>query len=156
MRKKVIILGGGVSGCSAAYWLTSTPELREKYEVTLYQMGWRLGGKGASGRNVAKGFRSEEHGPHIWYGGYENALRMLRDCYQQYFDKHENHGPYTEMIGKSDRVAFLRSHQAGFIKEEGDHQYVWNWEFPEYKGTDGDGSPPPKAYYRPDSTECGK
>ena len=91
-KKKIAILGGGVAGCSAAYWLTHTAELREQYEVTLYQMGWRLGGKGASGRNAKEGFRSEEHGPHVWYGGYENALRMLRDCYTEYFRQEGRHG----------------------------------------------------------------
>ena len=43
-REHVVILGGGVGGCIAAYWLSATPELRAKYRVTLYQTGWRLGG----------------------------------------------------------------------------------------------------------------
>ena len=50
---KVAILGGGVGGMTAAFELTATPELRERYDVTVYQLGWRLGGKGASGRNAA-------------------------------------------------------------------------------------------------------
>ena len=50
-KTKVAVLGGGVGSMVAAFELTSTPALREKYEVTIYQMGWRLGGKGASGRN---------------------------------------------------------------------------------------------------------
>lgn len=144
-KKKITILGGGVAGCSAAYWLTHTPELREKYEVSLIQMGWRLGGKGASGRNRAEGFRSEEHGPHVWYGGYENALRMLRDCYQKHFENLGDHGPYSEMIGRDGKAAFLRSKEAGFIKEIGDKQHIWHWQFPDYEGTDGDGSAAPEG-----------
>ena len=145
-KKKIAILGGGVAGCSAAYWLTHTAELREQYEVTLYQMGWRLGGKGASGRNAKEGFRSEEHGPHVWYGGYENALRMLRDCYTEYFRQEGRHGPYTTIIGDDQNAAFLTSKEAGFIKEDGDQQHVWHWEFPSYDGTDGDGSPAPDGW----------
>lgn len=43
--ERVVILGGGVGGVTAAFALTQ-PELRGRCEVTLYQMGWRLGGKG--------------------------------------------------------------------------------------------------------------
>ena len=51
-------------------------------EITVYQLGWRLGGKGASGRNAEAGDRIEEHGLHIWFGCYQNAFRILRECYQ--------------------------------------------------------------------------
>ena len=44
-------------------------------------MGWRLGGKGASGRGIAD--RVEEHGLHLWMGFYENAFRLMRDCYAE-------------------------------------------------------------------------
>ena len=53
-KRKIVILGGGVGSLVTAHYLSRTPELREKFDVTLYQMGWRLGGKGASGRNAAK------------------------------------------------------------------------------------------------------
>ena len=61
-KTKVAVLGGGVSAMTAAFELTDTQELRDKYDVTVYQMGWRLGGKGASGRNAEYGERIEEHG----------------------------------------------------------------------------------------------
>ena len=38
---KVAVLGGGVGGMTAAFELTATPELRERFDVTLYQLGWR-------------------------------------------------------------------------------------------------------------------
>jgi uncharacterized protein with NAD-binding domain and iron-sulfur cluster len=81
VRRKVAIIGGGPSGLTAAYWLTSTPELRARFDVTVYQMGWRLGGKGASGRNHALGDRIEEHGLHILFGFYQNFFAMIRDVY---------------------------------------------------------------------------
>lgn len=65
---------------AAAFELTR-PEHRGKYQITVYQVGWRLGGKGASGRGPAH--RVEEHGLHIWMGFYENAFRLLRECYTE-------------------------------------------------------------------------
>ena len=82
-KKKIAILGGGLGSMTAAYYLTNSPGWDERYEVTVYQMGWRLGGKGASGRNVRPGYghRIEEHGLHIWFGFYENGFRMMRDAF---------------------------------------------------------------------------
>jgi uncharacterized protein with NAD-binding domain and iron-sulfur cluster len=82
-RTKVAILGGGVGAVTAAFALTSTQELRDTYEVTLHVCGHRLGGKGASGRNDAAGQRIEEHGLHIWFGFYDNAFRLMRQCYEE-------------------------------------------------------------------------
>ncbi len=82
-RTKVAVLGGGAGGITAAFELTATPELRERFDVTVYQLGWRLGGKGASGRNAAAGNRIEEHGLHVWFGFYDNAFRLMRDTYQE-------------------------------------------------------------------------
>src|SRR3954463_6931087 len=48
---RVAIIGGGCASLTTAFELTR-PELAGRYAVTVYQMGWRLGGKGASGRGV--------------------------------------------------------------------------------------------------------
>jgi uncharacterized protein with NAD-binding domain and iron-sulfur cluster len=78
---KVIILGGGMAGLSAA-WRLSEPGWRDRFDsITVYQRGWRLGGKGASSRG--ENGRIEEHGLHIWLGSYENAFGMLRECYAE-------------------------------------------------------------------------
>ena len=83
-KKKVAILGGGVGAISAAFELTSPKNPRhEEYEVTVFQMGWRIGGKGASGRNAQVHQRIEEHGLHIWMGWYHNAFRLIRECYAE-------------------------------------------------------------------------
>ncbi len=81
-KQKVVILGGGVGGITTAFALTA-PELAGQYEVTLYQMGWRLGGKGASGRDAAASERIEEHGLHIWLGFYHNAFAQMKACYDE-------------------------------------------------------------------------
>ncbi len=77
---KIAIVGGGCASIAAAFEL-SRPEHHGKYAITIYQVGWRLGGKGASGRGPAD--RIEEHGLHVWMGFYENAFRLLRECYSE-------------------------------------------------------------------------
>lgn len=80
-RKRIAVIGGGVGAITATYAITQLPNWQDHYEITLYQLGWRLGGKGASGRNMQKAGRIEEHGLHIWAGFYDNAFRLMRDCY---------------------------------------------------------------------------
>jgi uncharacterized protein with NAD-binding domain and iron-sulfur cluster len=77
---RVAVIGGGCASIAAAFELTR-PEHKGKYQVTIYQLGWRLGGKGASGRGPAD--RIEEHGLHLWMGSYENAFRLMRECYAE-------------------------------------------------------------------------
>ncbi|HJR24924.1 MAG TPA: FAD-dependent oxidoreductase, partial [Acidimicrobiales bacterium] len=76
---RVAILGGGMAGLAAA-WRLSDPD-GPPCEVTVYQRGWRLGGKGASSRGVHG--RIEEHGLHVWLGYYENAFRLVREVYSE-------------------------------------------------------------------------
>jgi uncharacterized protein with NAD-binding domain and iron-sulfur cluster len=80
MKKKVVVLGGGAGALTTAYYLSRTQALRDEYEVTVFQVGWRLGGKGASGRGPHG--RIEEHGLHIFWGFYDNAFALMRECYQ--------------------------------------------------------------------------
>jgi uncharacterized protein with NAD-binding domain and iron-sulfur cluster len=80
---KVAVLGGGVAALTTAFELSSSEELGKKYDVTVYQLGWRLGGKGASGRNRAIANRIEEHGLHVWMGFYENAFHVMRRAYAE-------------------------------------------------------------------------
>src|SRR5262245_40085475 len=83
---KVAILGGGMGALAAAWKLMQEPNAAARYDITVYQRGWRLGGKGASGRNLdaGNGARIEEHGLHILMGFYDNALGLLHECYEQH------------------------------------------------------------------------
>src|SRR5262249_41895775 len=73
--------GGGAAALTAAFELTRG-DWRSRFDsVVVYQSGWRLGGKGASGRGV--GGRIEEHGLHVWFGAYDNAFALMRDCYAE-------------------------------------------------------------------------
>lgn len=81
-KRQIAIVGGGMAALATAFELTQRKNLRERFDITVYQMGWRLGGKGATGRDH-KG-RVVEHGLHIWFGCYENAFRMLRTAYEEW------------------------------------------------------------------------
>jgi uncharacterized protein with NAD-binding domain and iron-sulfur cluster len=82
IRAKVAILGGGVSALAAALEL-SDPRHRGAFDVTIHQLGWRLGGKCASGRDLDMPLRIKEHGPHILFGFYDNAFALLREAYAE-------------------------------------------------------------------------
>lgn len=82
-RKKIAVLGGGISSLTAVYEMTSQPNWQELYDITVYQMGWRLGGKGASGRDPENGDRIEEHGLHLWFGCYHNSFNLMRRAYEE-------------------------------------------------------------------------
>ncbi len=83
-RKKIAILGGGVGAITTAFALTDPENPQSgQYDITIYQLGWRLGGKGASGRNQEHNYRIEEHGLHIWFGSYDNAFRIIQKCYAE-------------------------------------------------------------------------
>ncbi len=78
-KKSVAVLGGGIGGLTAAWELVKTGD----YDVTVYQMGWRLGGKCATGRDANNGYRLEEHGIHGFLGSYYNALEMMADVFDE-------------------------------------------------------------------------
>jgi uncharacterized protein with NAD-binding domain and iron-sulfur cluster len=68
---------------SAVYALTSRPGWQDELDITVYQLGWRLGGKAASGRVQDDGNRSLEHGYHVLLGFYDNAFATMRECYKE-------------------------------------------------------------------------
>jgi uncharacterized protein with NAD-binding domain and iron-sulfur cluster len=79
-KKKLAILGGGIGSLVTAWQLTSQRNWKDIYDsITIYQMGWRLGGKCASGRGPNG--RIEEHGLHIWFGFYVNSFDVIQSAY---------------------------------------------------------------------------
>jgi uncharacterized protein with NAD-binding domain and iron-sulfur cluster len=107
----------------AAAWRLSDPDA-EPAEVTVYQRGWRLGGKGASSRGPNG--RIEEHGLHVWLGFYDNAFRLLRSCYEE-LDRSST-DPACPI--QDWRDAFLPASVIGLCAE-GDDPSVWLARFPE-------------------------
>ncbi|HZS38358.1 MAG TPA: NAD(P)-binding protein [Polyangia bacterium] len=83
MKKRIAILGGGMASLTTAFELTNHENWQNDYDITVYTNGWRLGGKGASGRNADAGERIEEHGLHVMFGFYDNVFRCMRETYQE-------------------------------------------------------------------------
>jgi uncharacterized protein with NAD-binding domain and iron-sulfur cluster len=130
---KVAIIGGGCAGVAAAFELTR-PEHRGKYQVTVYQVGWRLGGKGASGRGPAG--RIEEHGLHLWMGFYENAFRLVRECYAE-LGRDSATSPIAGW-----RDAFSPAPVIGVVERtQGGRWLPWTAGLPPTDGLPGDPSP---------------
>ncbi len=128
---RVAVVGGGCAALTAAFELTQ-PHLRGRFEVTVYQMGFRLGGKGASGRG--KHDRIEEHGLHLWMGYYENAFRLMRQCYSEWNEERE----------RCDfEQAFFPAHfNAAMDRNAAGAWTPWKVEFPPMPGIPGDVAPP--------------
>jgi uncharacterized protein with NAD-binding domain and iron-sulfur cluster len=63
-------------------WELSRGDWQDRFEsITVYQRGWRLGGKGASSRGIHG--RIEEHGLHVLLGYYDATFRVLREVYAE-------------------------------------------------------------------------
>ena len=82
-KQRIAIIGGGAAGLSTAFHLTQQEKWQSKYDITVYQMGWRLGGKGATGRDPDNHWRIEEHGIHGFCRFYFNTWEMMREVYAQ-------------------------------------------------------------------------
>ncbi len=86
-KRRIAILGGGQAALTAALQLTDPANPQSaRNEVTIHQIGWRLGGKGATGRPVDDPWahmRIEEHGFHAWFGFYDNSFRQIRTVYAE-------------------------------------------------------------------------
>ena len=131
-RTKIAILGGGIGAMTAAFHLTADPAWRERREVTVYQLGWRLGGKGASGRNRDRADRIEEHGLHLFLGFYDNAFALMQRLYGE--------------LGRRPDAPLARWDQAWqphsyFVLQEdvGGRMLPWEFKFPLNDAVPGQG-----------------
>lgn len=138
-KRKIAILGGGLASLSAAYELTSYPDWRDRYEVTLYQIGWRVGGKTANGFGPAD--RIEERGIHIFQGWYNNAFRMVRDAYEEM--ARNDLAPGSPLPKWTD--AFVPDDATLFTQQDPKTGQWSNWPilFPYNDELPGEGGPPP-------------
>ena len=135
-KTKVAVLGGGCGGLAAAFWLTSTAALRDRFEVTVYTRGWRLGGKGASGRNASRANRIEEHGLHMWMGCYENAFRTLRACFDEWNPPDESpFQTWSDAFAPQCSITVTQRDQG----TPPSAWQLWRFKLPERDGTPGDG-----------------
>jgi uncharacterized protein with NAD-binding domain and iron-sulfur cluster len=138
-RKRVAVLGGGAGSLSAVYALTHDPNWQDRFEITVYQLGWRLGGKGATGRDTHTAQRVLEHGLHLWFGFYENAFSMMRDVYRE-LDR-----PRVAPLATWEQ-AFLPHNQYTMAQRFNDEWVSWNIWLPHNPQTPGDGQPGPSIW----------
>lgn len=138
-KEKIAILGGGWGAVSTALFLTdpSNPN-RDRYDITFYQQGWRLGGKGASGRGPNG--RIEEHGLHIWMGFYNNSFRAIQQVYTEVQPIYERITNYPRNPFKSWRDAF-KPHNSILFAENLEAQWkLWGIECPTNEEVPGQGN----------------
>jgi uncharacterized protein with NAD-binding domain and iron-sulfur cluster len=79
-RGSVAILGGGMGALTTAFELSEGTWTDRFERITVYQRGWRLGGKGASSRG--RNGRIEEHGLHVLLGYYDDTFDVMGRCYE--------------------------------------------------------------------------
>ncbi|EWH12240.1 hypothetical protein DS2_00925 [Catenovulum agarivorans DS-2] len=131
-KKKIAILGGGVSSMTTAFYLTEKDNWQDLYDITVYQQGWRLGGKGASGRNAEYGDRIEEHGLHIWFGFYVNAFKTIQKAYAAW------ERPVGSPLATWDEA--FKPHNFIVLSENIQEQWkTWPIVFPRVPGNPADG-----------------
>ena len=133
--ERVVILGGGIAALTAAWELAKlrNADGSRRYCITVYQQGWRLGGKGASGRNAECYDRIEEHGLHVWFGAYENAFRTMCEVYSQQSAR----WPYNDL-----RAAFRPQYGFQLMEDLPEGWNPWPFSLPPTPGEPGDGAAP--------------
>lgn len=131
-RERIAILGGGAAALAAAFDLTSEPDWQDRYEITVYTQGWRLGGKGASSRDVERGGRIVEHGLHVLLGYYNHTFRMMRQVYERLDRPADAPFPtWRSAVAPLNRTA---------VMEQVDGEWVpWDLVFPRVPGMPGEG-----------------
>ncbi len=121
-KKKIAILGGGMGGLSAADGLTATQELRDQYDVTVYQVGWRVGGQCGSGRSGPEN-RIEQNGTHYLFGCYDNTMEMAKRAYTELGDAGaKDFGAYEESLLPRDLLALKQFYRGKWE--------MWAWPLP--------------------------
>lgn len=136
-KQKIAILGGGVAALTAAWELTSYAGWQDQYDITLYQQGWRLGGKMAGGRGPNG--RVEELGLHLLLGFYVNAFPMFEDVYRERTArKLAPHSPFRAL-----QDALQPNNGTLLVHWNADRGHWDNWPliFPPSTGYPGDGPP---------------
>jgi uncharacterized protein with NAD-binding domain and iron-sulfur cluster len=137
-KKKLAILGGGIGSLVTAWHLTSQPNWREIYEsITIYQTGWRLGGKCASGRDPNG--RIEEHGLHIWFGFYDNSFDVIQNAYAML-----ERPAGSPLATWSD--AFKKHSYLVFAQQFKGQWYPWGFDFPMDDRVPGRGAATPNLW----------
>lgn len=110
-RTRVAVLGGGMGALAAAVALTDPNRPgADRLDLTIYQLGWRLGGKGASGRSLdpATHGRIEEHGLHNLFGFYDHTFRLMRGVHDELRSRHGiDRGDFMDHVSPESAAVFV-------------------------------------------------
>lgn len=138
-KQRIAILGGGAGALTTAFELTNDPDWKDRYEsITVYQLGWRLGGKGASGRNAEHSDRIQEHGLHVFMGFYDNAFQMMDAAYAECLRKNLTpDSPFPTV-----RDAFSPLSTIVLTEKAGGRWQLWPQQWAESAQFPGAGQPP--------------
>jgi uncharacterized protein with NAD-binding domain and iron-sulfur cluster len=135
-RPRIAIVGGGCAGLAAAWQLS-----KSMCEVHVYERNGYLGGKGASFRDPSSG-RIKEHGLHVWLGFYENAFRMMRECYAEVGDRgwgpHQTDPAKRLVHGSFDDAFAPEPHIGVAVDDRAGGWEVWSGHLPPMKGGPGE------------------
>ena len=82
MRRRVLVIGGGMAGLTTAHELSRTARLRSEWDVQVVEMGHKIGGRLASAHRPERWGRNEEHGLHVWFGWYDNTFRLAEEVWK--------------------------------------------------------------------------
>ena len=128
--KKICILGGGPAGLAAAYGLSATKALRAEYDVTVYQVGWKLGGKCSTGRKQP-GDHVEQNCAHYLFGCYNNTFAMVRDIYAKLAASGRTEfGDFDDVLWPRNLIALKQQFKGEW--------HTWMMEFPSNSVPPGD------------------
>ncbi len=138
-KKRIVALGGGLGTLAALFAITELPGWQDRFDITLYQIGWRLGGRARSGRNVRMHMRSESFGHHVWWGCYDNAFTLVRRCYKEL-----GRAPGAPLA--TFKEAWKPSETLLIGTGEGERHRLWPLRIAKNSGTPGEGDAPPSVW----------
>ncbi len=136
-KQRVVILGGGIAALAAAWELTRAEDWQNHYDITVHQLGWRLGGKMAGGRGPNG--RVQELGLHLLLGFYVNAFPLFAAAY----DERTKRGLAPDSPYRTLASALQPNNATLLVDWNATHGRWDNWPliFPPSPGSPGDGPP---------------
>ncbi len=136
-KKNISVLGAGLGSLSAVYELTSLPGWEKEFDITVWQLGWRAGGKMSGGRGTDD--RIEELGLHLLLGFYTNAFSLFEEVYKERSAKGLPDAGYSEL-----KDALLKNNSLLFVEYYKKLRKWENWTLiiPERDGSPSEGAPP--------------
>ena len=139
-KTKIAVLGAGPAGLAAAFGLSDSAELRAQYDITVYQVGWRAGGKCATGR-AAPGDHIEQNCTHYLFGCYENTFAMIRRAYAElHASGAQNFSQFEDTLLPRNLVVLKQFFNGNW--------HDWTFEFPTNNAQPGRGGElPPTSDY---------